>query len=61
MQTQAILVDSREPSRLPLQRGTKSRQSPFIIDTSEPDKLIGRGTEDDKGAIATALYAMKAS
>ncbi|MBQ4833132.1 dipeptidase [Pseudoalteromonas sp. MMG010] len=35
--------------------------SPFIIDdTSEPGKLIARGTEDDKGAIATALYAMKA-
>ncbi|TMO90735.1 hypothetical protein CWC14_18600, partial [Pseudoalteromonas sp. S3260] len=28
--------------------------------TSEPGKLIARGTEDDKGAIATALYAMKA-
>jgi dipeptidase D len=39
---------------------SKWQQSPFIIDTSEPGKLIGRGTEDDKGAIATALYAMKA-
>jgi dipeptidase D len=39
---------------------SKWKQSPFIIDTSEPGKLIGRGTEDDKGAIATALYAMKA-
>lgn len=39
---------------------SKWKQSPFIIDTSEPDKLIGRGTEDDKGAIATAMYAMKA-
>ncbi|MBQ4858058.1 dipeptidase [Pseudoalteromonas sp. MMG007] len=38
----------------------KWKQSPFIIDTSEPGKLVGRGTEDDKGAIATALYAMKA-
>ncbi|MCF6456098.1 dipeptidase [Pseudoalteromonas sp. MMG024] len=40
---------------------TKWRQSPFVLDsTSEPGKLIGRGTEDDKGAISTALYAMKA-
>ena len=36
------------------------QQSPYILDTtSEPGKLIGRGTEDDKGAIVTALYAMK--
>jgi len=40
---------------------SKWQQSPFKIDsTSEPGKLIARGTEDDKGAIATALYAMKA-
>ncbi|KTF17548.1 dipeptidase [Pseudoalteromonas sp. H103] len=39
---------------------SKWKQSPFIIDTSEPGKLVGRGTEDDKGAIVTALYAMKA-
>ena len=39
---------------------SKWKQSPFIIDTSEPGKLVGRGTEDDKGAITTALYAMKA-
>ena len=39
---------------------SKWKQNPFIIDTSEPGKLVGRGTEDDKGAIATALYAMKA-
>jgi dipeptidase D len=40
---------------------TKWQQSPFLLDTtSEPGKLIARGTEDDKGAIATALYAMKA-
>ncbi|MGO2129082.1 MAG: dipeptidase [Pseudoalteromonas prydzensis] len=39
----------------------KWEKSPFEIDsTSEPGKLIARGTEDDKGAIATALYAMKA-
>lgn len=39
----------------------KWKQSPFTLDrTSEPGKLIGRGTEDDKGPIATALYAMKA-
>ncbi|WP_081933489.1 dipeptidase [Shewanella mangrovi] len=36
------------------------QQSPYDMDTtSEPGKLIGRGTEDDKGPIATALYAMK--
>ncbi|WP_448212924.1 dipeptidase [Colwellia sp. MEBiC06753] len=40
---------------------SKWQQSPFELDTtSEPGKLIGRGTEDDKGAISTALYAMKA-
>jgi dipeptidase D len=34
---------------------------PFELDTeSQPGLLIGRGTEDDKGAIAVALYAMKA-
>lgn len=36
-------------------------KSPFELDTtSEPGKLIARGTEDDKGPISTALYAMKA-
>jgi dipeptidase D len=40
---------------------SKWRQSPFTLDrTSEPGLLLGRGTEDDKGPIATALYAMKA-
>lgn len=40
---------------------SKWRQSPFRLDrTSEPGLLLGRGTEDDKGPIATALYAMKA-
>jgi len=39
----------------------KWSKSPFELDrTSEPGKLIARGSEDDKGAIATALYAMKA-
>lgn len=34
---------------------------PFSLDTvSEPDLLVGRGTEDDKGPIVAALYAMKA-
>jgi len=38
----------------------KWARSPFELDrTSEPGKLLGRGTEDDKGPIATALYAMK--
>lgn len=40
---------------------SKWAKSPFELDsTSEPGKLLGRGTEDDKGPIATALYAMKA-
>ncbi|QYF94180.1 dipeptidase [Massilia sp. PAMC28688] len=40
---------------------TKWKKSPFVLDrTSEPGRLIGRGTEDDKGPIATAMYAMKA-
>lgn len=39
----------------------KWARSPFELDrTSEPGRLLGRGTEDDKGPIATALYAMKA-
>lgn len=39
----------------------KWQMSPFELDTtSQPGRLIGRGTEDDKGPIATALYAMKA-
>jgi dipeptidase D len=39
---------------------TKWAQSPLVLDqTSEPGKLIGRGTEDDKGPISNALYAMK--
>lgn len=40
---------------------SKWAKSPFDLDeTSEPGRLIGRGTEDDKGPISTALYAMKA-
>lgn len=39
----------------------KWAKSPFELDsTSQPGKLIARGTEDDKGPISTALYAMKA-
>jgi len=39
----------------------KWHKSPFELDTSsEPGRLIGRGTEDDKGPIISALYAMKA-
>lgn len=38
----------------------KWRKSPFELDAeSEPGRLIARGSEDDKGPIATALYAMK--
>lgn len=39
---------------------SKWKKSPFVLDrSSEPGKLIARGAEDDKGPIATALYAMK--
>jgi dipeptidase D len=39
----------------------KWKKSPFVLDkSSEPGRLIARGAEDDKGPIATALYAMKA-
>jgi dipeptidase D len=39
----------------------KWQADPFTLDAdSEPGRLLGRGTEDDKGPIATALYAMKA-
>jgi dipeptidase D len=39
---------------------SKWKKSPFELDrTSEPGKLLARGAEDDKGPIATALYAMK--
>ncbi len=40
---------------------SKWARDPFTLDaTSEPGRLLGRGTEDDKGPIATALYAMGA-
>ncbi|GAA5138743.1 dipeptidase [Thalassotalea piscium] len=40
---------------------SKWAKSPFELDTTtEPGKLIARGTEDDKGPISTALFAMKA-
>ncbi|SFD58293.1 dipeptidase [Massilia yuzhufengensis] len=39
---------------------SKWKKSPFVLDrTSEPGRLLARGAEDDKGPIATALYAMK--
>jgi dipeptidase D len=39
---------------------SKWKKSPFELDrTSEPGRLLARGAEDDKGPIATALYAMK--
>jgi dipeptidase D len=39
---------------------SKWKQSPFVLDrTSEPGRLLARGAEDDKGPLATALYAMK--
>jgi len=39
----------------------KWSKSPFELDTtSEPGRLVGRGTLDDKGSISNALYAMKA-
>jgi len=39
----------------------KWAKSPYELDTTTmPGKLIARGTEDDKGPISTALFAMKA-
>lgn len=39
---------------------SKWKKSPFALDrTSEAGRLLARGAEDDKGPIATALYAMK--
>lgn len=39
---------------------SKWKKSPFELDrTSEAGRLLARGAEDDKGPIATALYAMK--
>ena len=38
----------------------KWAKNPFSLDTvSEPGRLIGRGTEDDKGPLACALIAMR--
>lgn len=40
---------------------TKWASDPFSLDAStEPGRLVGRGTEDDKGPLSAALYAMKA-
>jgi dipeptidase D len=40
---------------------TKWAHDPFSLDTvSEPGRLVGRGSVDDKGPIVAALYAMKA-
>jgi dipeptidase D len=40
---------------------SKWAEDPFSLDdSSEPGRLVGRGSEDDKGPIAAALYAMGA-
>jgi len=40
---------------------SKWEEDPFTLDrASEPGRLVGRGVEDDKGPIATALHAMAA-
>ncbi len=37
------------------------RTDPFTLDRdAEPGRLLGRGVEDDKGAVAAALYSLKA-
>jgi dipeptidase D len=39
---------------------TKWASDPFTLDmVSEPGRLVGRGTEDDKGPLVNALYAMR--
>ena len=40
---------------------SKWEGDPFLLDEqSEPGRLVGRGTEDDKGPLACGLWAMKA-
>lgn len=44
----------------PADRG-RWRGDPFTLDAaSEPGRLVGRGVEDDKASIATALHALRA-
>ena len=41
--------------------GSAWKTDPFTLDRdSEPGLLLGRGVEDDKGAVAAALYSLKA-
>ena len=46
---------------IPAADQTKWQKSPFELDVnSVPEQLIARGSEDNKGSIASVLYAMKA-
>ncbi len=64
-----VLGIGRSPDRLGLLTHADVRPAdaaawktdPFTLDRdSEPGRLIGRGVEDDKAAIAAALYSLKA-
>ncbi len=43
-----------------METAAQRKAAELACETSEPGRLLGRGTEDDKGPIATALYAMLA-
>ena len=64
-----VLGLGRSPDRLGLLTHADVRPAdaaawktdPFILDRdSEPGRLLGRGVEDDKAAVAAALYSLKA-
>ena len=64
-----VLGLGRSPDRLGLLTHADVRPAdaaawktdPFSLDRdSEPGRLLGRGVEDDKGAVAAALYGLKA-
>ena len=64
-----VLGIGRSPDRLGLLTHADVRPAdaaawqtdPFTLDRdAEPGRLLGRGVEDDKGAVAAALYSLKA-
>ena len=64
-----VLGLGRSPDRLGLLTHADVRPAdeaawktdPFTLDRdSEPGRLLGRGVEDDKAAVAAALYSLKA-
>ena len=64
-----VLGTGRSPDRLGILTHADVRPAdaaawktdPFTLDRdAEPGRLLGRGVEDDKGAVAAALYSLKA-